>query len=148
MATRAVESRERCSRTRSERAVTCRSVPRPVFRTASKSFSRRPIQFKVSRRTFFRSGNAAASHRAPGLAEMTATVVRTGTSKCAAVKSRKICGASARIFLPARARIPARFPLPDFPNLRAASEIGNELAREAAFPEGEFDRNGDRSRKK
>src|ERR1700740_3566036 len=30
---------------------------------------------------FFRSGNAAANHRAPGLAEMTATVVRTGTTK-------------------------------------------------------------------
>src|SRR5258708_27234996 len=30
---------------------------------------------------FLRSGNAAAIHRAPGLAEMTATVVRTGTAK-------------------------------------------------------------------
>src|SRR4030088_2046019 len=30
---------------------------------------------------FLRSGNAAAMHRAPGLAEMTATVVRTGTAK-------------------------------------------------------------------
>src|SRR6202158_5546682 len=30
---------------------------------------------------FFRSGNGAAIHRAPGLAEMTATVVRTGTTK-------------------------------------------------------------------
>jgi len=30
---------------------------------------------------FFRSGNAAAMHRAPGLAEMTATVARTGTTK-------------------------------------------------------------------
>jgi predicted Zn-dependent peptidase len=30
---------------------------------------------------FFRSGNAAVADRAPGLAEMTATVVRTGTAK-------------------------------------------------------------------
>src|ERR1700719_5148900 len=30
---------------------------------------------------FLRSGNAAAASRAPGLAEMTATVVRTGTAK-------------------------------------------------------------------
>src|SRR6266446_4858519 len=30
---------------------------------------------------FLRSGNAAAANRAPGLAEMTATVVRTGTAK-------------------------------------------------------------------
>src|SRR5947209_17090530 len=30
---------------------------------------------------FFRSGNAAVADRAPGLAEMTASVVRTGTAK-------------------------------------------------------------------
>ena len=30
---------------------------------------------------FFRSGNAAVVHRAPGLAEMTAVVARTGTTK-------------------------------------------------------------------
>src|ERR1700688_5265892 len=30
---------------------------------------------------FFRSGNAAALHRGPALADMTATVVRTGTAK-------------------------------------------------------------------
>ena len=30
---------------------------------------------------FFRSGNAAVAHRAPSLADMTATVVRTGTTK-------------------------------------------------------------------
>src|SRR5260370_25430576 len=30
---------------------------------------------------FFRSGNAAVADRAPGLAEMTATVARTGTTK-------------------------------------------------------------------
>jgi predicted Zn-dependent peptidase len=35
---------------------------------------------KVSAQLFFRSGNAAVAHRAPGLAEMTATVVRTGTA--------------------------------------------------------------------
>ncbi len=45
---------------------------------------------------FFRSGNAAVADRAPGLAGMTATVVRTGTA--------------------------------------------NELAREAAFPAAEFER--------
>ena len=35
---------------------------------------------KISAQLFFRSGNAAVAHRAPGLAEMTATVVRTGTA--------------------------------------------------------------------
>jgi zinc protease len=35
---------------------------------------------KISAELFFRSGNAAAAHRAPGLADMAATVVRTGTA--------------------------------------------------------------------
>ena len=41
---------------------------------------------------FFRSGNAAANHRAPGLAEMTATVVRTGTKKRASRQKILYCG--------------------------------------------------------
>jgi zinc protease len=35
---------------------------------------------KISAHLYFRSGNALVSHTAPGLAELTATVVRTGTS--------------------------------------------------------------------
>ena len=35
---------------------------------------------KISAQLFFRSGNAAIAHTSPGLAEMTATVVRTGTA--------------------------------------------------------------------
>ncbi|MGC2706205.1 MAG: hypothetical protein WA361_16930, partial [Candidatus Acidiferrales bacterium] len=35
---------------------------------------------KISAQLFFRSGNAIVAHRAPGLAEITATVVRTGTA--------------------------------------------------------------------
>ena len=35
---------------------------------------------KISAQLFFRSGNASVAHRAPGLAELTATVVRTGTA--------------------------------------------------------------------
>jgi zinc protease len=35
---------------------------------------------KISAELFFRSGNAAAADRVPGLADMTATVVRTGTA--------------------------------------------------------------------
>ena len=37
---------------------------------------------------FFRAGNAAFAERAPGLAEMTATVVRTGTAKRASRANR------------------------------------------------------------
>ncbi len=57
---------------------------------------------------FFRSGNAAAIHRAPGLAEMAATVVRTGTTKRA---SRQI----------EEEPIPARFPFPVCRNLPSRS---------------------------
>ncbi len=35
---------------------------------------------KIAAQLFFRSGNAVVAHRAPGLAEMTAKVVRTGTA--------------------------------------------------------------------
>jgi zinc protease len=35
---------------------------------------------KISAQLFLRSGNAVVAHRAPGLAEITATVVRTGTA--------------------------------------------------------------------
>ena len=35
---------------------------------------------KISAQLFFRSGNASVAHRSPGLAEITATVVRTGTA--------------------------------------------------------------------
>ena len=35
---------------------------------------------KISAQLYFRSGNAVVAHTAPGLAEMTATVVRTGTA--------------------------------------------------------------------
>ena len=35
---------------------------------------------KISAQLFFRSGNASVAHSTPGLAELTATVVRTGTA--------------------------------------------------------------------
>jgi len=68
-------------------------------------------------------------------------VVRTGTTKRVSARSKKICVASARIFLPAPERIPARFR---FTGLSEFAEpllaLVNELAREAAFPDTEFDR--------
>ena len=35
---------------------------------------------KISAQLFFRSGNASVAYRSPGLAELTATVARTGTT--------------------------------------------------------------------
>jgi len=59
-------------------------------------FLRRPIPSEISWRTLFRSGNAAVADRLPGLAEMTATVARTGTTNAPAARSRRICDALAR----------------------------------------------------
>jgi len=90
---------------------------------------------------FFRSGNAAAIHRAPGLAEMTATVVRTGTTKRA---SRQIEEDLRRIGADLSSSAGADTSAISFAGLSEFSEpllgLVNELAREAAFPEAEFER--------
>src|SRR5580704_7522399 len=90
---------------------------------------------------FFRSGNAAVADRAPGLAEMTATVVRTGTTKRV---SRQIeedlrrIGADLSSSAGADTSAISFAGLSEFvePLLRAV----DELAREASFPESEFER--------
>jgi zinc protease len=90
---------------------------------------------------FFRSGNAAAVHRAPGLAEMTATVVRTGTTKRA---SRQIEEDLRRIGADLSSGAGADTSAISFSGLSEFAEpllgLVNELAREAVFPEGEFER--------
>jgi zinc protease len=90
---------------------------------------------------FFRSGNAAASHRAPGLAEMTATVVRTGTAKRV---SRQIEEDLRRIGADLSSNAGADTSAISFAGLSEFAEpllgLVNEMAREAAFPEAEFDR--------
>jgi zinc protease len=90
---------------------------------------------------FFRSGNAAASHRAPGLAEMTATVARTGTTKRA---SRQIEEDLRRIGADLSSSAGADTSAISFAGLSEFGEqllgLVNELAREASFPEGEFER--------
>ncbi len=90
---------------------------------------------------FFRSGNAAAIHRAPGLAEMAATVVRTGTTKRA---SRQIEEDLRRIGADLSSGAGADTSAISFSGLSEFAEpllvLVNELAREASFPEGEFDR--------
>ena len=90
---------------------------------------------------FFRSGNAAASHRAPGLAEMAATVVRTGTMKRA---SRQIEEDLRRIGADLSSGAGADTSAISFSGLSEFAEpllgMVNELAREASFPEAEFER--------
>jgi zinc protease len=90
---------------------------------------------------FFRSGNAAALDRGPGLAEMTATVVRTGTAKRA---SRQIEEDLRRMGADLSSSAGADTSAIAFAGLSELAEpllgLVNELAREAAFPEPEFER--------
>ena len=90
---------------------------------------------------FLRSGNAAAVHRAPGLAEMTATVVRTGTTKRT---SRQIEEDLRRLGADLSSHAGADNSTIGFAGLSELAEpllqLVNELAREAAFPEAEFER--------
>jgi len=90
---------------------------------------------------FFRSGNAAALHRGPVLAEMTATVVRTGTSKRV---SRQIEEDLRRIGADLSSSAGSDTSAIAFTGLSEFTEpllqMVNELAREASFPEAEFER--------
>jgi zinc protease len=89
----------------------------------------------------FRSGNAAAADRAPGLAEITANVVRTGTAKRA---SRQIEEDLRRIGADLSSSAGADTSAISFAGLSEFAgpllELVNELAREAAFPQAEFER--------
>src|ERR1700694_2967865 len=89
---------------------------------------------------FLRSGNAAIQ-RAPGLAEMTATVVRTGTAKRT---SRQIEEDLRRLGADLSSSAGADTSAIAFAGLSELAEplltLVNELAREAAFPEAEFER--------
>jgi zinc protease len=90
---------------------------------------------------FFRSGNAAAVSRAPGLAEMTSTVVRTGTVKRV---SRQIEEDLRRLGADLSSNAGQDTSAISFAGLSEFAEpllgLVNELAREAAFPEAEFER--------
>jgi zinc protease len=90
---------------------------------------------------FFRSGNAAVADRVPGLADMAATVVRTGTTKRA---SRQIEEDLRRIGADLSSGAGADTSAISFAGLSEFADplLGfvNELAREACFPEGEFER--------
>jgi zinc protease len=90
---------------------------------------------------FFRAGNALVVDRAPGLAEMAATVVRTGTAKR---PSRKIeedlrsLGADLGTSAGQDTSAISFAGLSEFS--QPLLQLVNELAREASFPEPEFER--------
>jgi zinc protease len=90
---------------------------------------------------FFRAGNALMVDRAPSLAEMTATVVRTGTAKRA---SRQIEEDLRRLGADLGTSAGQDTSAISFAGLSEFAEpllqLVNELAREASFPEGEFER--------
>ncbi len=90
---------------------------------------------------FFRAGNALVVDRAPSLAEMTATVVRTGTAKRA---SRQIEEDLRRLGADLGTSAGQDTSAVSFAGLSEFAEpllqLVNELAREASFPEGEFER--------
>lgn len=89
----------------------------------------------------FLSGNAAAADRAPSLAEMTATVVRTGTQKRA---SRQLEEDLRSIGADLSTEAGSDISVISFSGLSEFAEpllnLVQELAREASFPEGEFER--------
>jgi predicted Zn-dependent peptidase len=90
---------------------------------------------------FFRSGNAAALDRGPALADMTATVVRTGTSRRT---SRQIEEDLRRIGADLSTSAGQDNSAIAFAGLSEFSEqllgMVNELARHANFPAPEFER--------
>jgi zinc protease len=90
---------------------------------------------------YFRSGNAAVSHRSAGLAEMTATMVRTGTKMRV---SRQIEEDLRRLGADLSSSAGQDTSAISFGGLSEFAEpllaLVNELAREASFPESEFER--------
>lgn len=90
---------------------------------------------------FFRSGNAAAASRAVELAGMTATLVRTGTARRASREiEERLRGLGADLSVSAGQDTSAI----SFAGLSDQAEpllqLVNELARDASFPEAEFER--------
>ena len=96
---------------------------------------------KFTGELYFRSGNAAAAAKAPGLAEITATVVRTGTEKRS---SRQIEEDLRRIGADVGTSAGADTSAIGFNGLvEFSADLLNlvaELAQQASFPADEFER--------
>jgi zinc protease len=96
---------------------------------------------KLHGELYFRSGNAAASPRGVALAEMTATMVRTGTTRRTSREIEELLrGLGADLSVSAGQDTSAI----SFAGLSDQAEpllqLVNELAREASFPAAEFER--------
>jgi zinc protease len=96
---------------------------------------------KVSAHLFFRTGNGAVADRAPGLADLAAGVVRTGT---ASRTSRQIEEHLRRMGADLGTRVGADSSSIAISGLAEFSagllELVADLARNASFPENEFER--------
>jgi zinc protease len=96
---------------------------------------------KISAQLFFRSGNASVAHRAPGLAELTATVVRTGTGTRS---SRRIEEDLRRMGADLGSHAGADSSAISISGVAEFSEglfdLLSDLARNASFPTEEFER--------
>lgn len=96
---------------------------------------------KISGQLFFRSGNASVAHSAPGLAEITAKVIRTGT---ATRSSRQIEEDLRRMGADAGASAGADTSAISIGGLAEFSEgiltMLADLARNASFPDDQFER--------
>lgn len=142
MATRAIETNSSAPALAPERQVTW---PRRIKARLSNGLEVILLEShaipKFHGELFFRSGNAASIDRGPGLAEMTATVVRTGTAKRT---SRQIEEDLRRIGADLSSSAGSDTSAIAFAGLSEFAEplleLVNELAREASFPEAEFER--------
>src|SRR4029077_18519072 len=96
---------------------------------------------KFTGELFFRSGNAVAAAKAPGLADMTATVARTGTTRRT---SREITEDLRRMGSRLSSGAGADTSVISFAGLVDSSNdllgLVSELAQQASFPEDEFER--------
>lgn len=96
---------------------------------------------KIAAQLFFRSGNAIVAHTAPGLAEMTASVVRTGTTSRASHQIEddlRRMGADLSTHAGADTSAIGIAGLAEFSN--GLLDLVSDLSRHASFPEGEFER--------
>jgi zinc protease len=90
---------------------------------------------------YFRSGNAAAASRGTALAEMTATMVRTGTAKHSSREIEELLrGLGADLSVSAGQDTSAISFAGLSDHAEPLLQVVNELAREATFPAAEFER--------
>ncbi len=96
---------------------------------------------KIAAQLYFRAGNALVAHRSPGLASMTATVVRTGTASRSSNRIEedlRRMGADLGTSAGADSSNISVAGLSEFS--AGLLDLVGDLARNASFPEDEFER--------